>query len=155
MSAKIALITQKLQRSRINEAAQSLHSIAQPKHGWIKEVREALGMSGAQLAVRLGVGRARVSRLEKAETEGSITLRSLNDAAEAMGCKLVYAIVPQESVEGLIEQQARQRATEIVEAASTHMSLEKQALSQQQIEERITRMTKEFLEAPTKELWSE
>lgn len=155
MSDKLKSIVLKQRRSRINQAALTLRNISQPQYGWISEVRAALGMSGVQLASRMGVGRSRVSRLEKAEAEGSITLRTLNEAAEAMGCKLVYAIVPEDSIEGIIERQAMSRAKDIVKTASTHMALEDQALQPSQIEERINGLAKELQEKPSKELWDE
>lgn len=155
MSNKLKSIVLKQRRSRINQAALYLKNVSQPQYGWISEVRAALGMSGVQLAARMGVGRSRVSRLEKAEAEGFITIRTLNEAAEAMGCKLVYAIVPEDSIESIIERQAMSRAKDIVKTASTHMVLEDQALSASQIDERIKGLARDLIEKPSKELWDE
>lgn len=65
---------------------------ARPPRGWIKAVREALGMTTAQLAERLGVSQPRAVAIEKAETTNSITLDSLQRAARALDCELVYAL---------------------------------------------------------------
>jgi predicted DNA-binding mobile mystery protein A len=65
--------------------------LTRPPRGWIKAIREALGMTTAQLAERLGVSQPRVAQLEKSEAEDSITLRTLRRAAESLGCTLVYA----------------------------------------------------------------
>jgi predicted DNA-binding mobile mystery protein A len=153
MSKKLNKIALKIQRNRINEAAESFRAIDRSRSGWIKDVREALGMSGVQFAIKLGVGRARVSRLEKSEVDGTISLRSLNQAAEAMACKLVYAIVPDENIESVIDRQAEKRAKEIVETASVHMALEDQSLTKTQLKERILELKRQLAEAMPKELW--
>src|SRR5258708_6275127 len=75
---------------------QSLRKVAPPRPGWLTEVRKGLGMTTAQLARRLGVTKQRVGVLERAEAEGKLTLASLKRAAQALGCDLVYAIVPRD-----------------------------------------------------------
>jgi predicted DNA-binding mobile mystery protein A len=60
-----------------------------PEKGWIKAVREALGMTTAQLGKRLGVSQQRAAMVEKAEVDGSITLKSLEQAAQTLGCRVV------------------------------------------------------------------
>ena len=80
----------------------------QPSRGWILAIREALGMSVTDFARRLGVSRQRVSQIEAAEVEGSATLVTLRRAAEALGCTLVYALVPNESLEQIVRRRARQ-----------------------------------------------
>lgn len=65
---------------------------ARPPRGWIKAIREALGMTTKQLAQRLGVVQSRIVAIEKAEVSGSITLDSLERAAHAPDCRLVYTL---------------------------------------------------------------
>src|ERR1700730_5919753 len=65
-----------------------------PSKGWIRAIRDALGMTSAQLAHRLGVSQPRIIELEKSEASGTVTLNTLQRAAEALGCRLVYALVP-------------------------------------------------------------
>ncbi len=112
-----------------NEAASKAGALVRPPEGWLRSMRKALGMSGAQLARRLGVTRARIASAEQAELAGGISLKSMQAAAEAMGCRFVYAIVPASgSAEDLILAQARRKAQAIVGTASRHMALEDQAL---------------------------
>src|SRR5271156_7229618 len=66
-----------------------------PPKGWLRAIRDALGMTSTQFAHRLKVSQPRISVLEKAELNGTVTLRSLQRAAEALGCRLVYAIIPE------------------------------------------------------------
>lgn len=100
-----------------------------PAEGWIRTVRKALGMSGAQLARRMGVTRARIAQAEASERDGGITLKSMQAAAEAMGCTFVYAFVPPGAIDNVITAQARKKAEAIVAEAGKHMALEDQAVS--------------------------
>ncbi|KRP85840.1 hypothetical protein AOQ72_04145 [Bradyrhizobium yuanmingense] len=70
------------------------HSQRPPK-GWIRAIRDALGMTTAQYAKRLGVSQPRIVELERSEQGGSVTLNTLQRAAEALGCRLVYVLVPE------------------------------------------------------------
>uniref|UniRef100_UPI0028A95AA5 helix-turn-helix domain-containing protein n=1 Tax=Aquidulcibacter sp. TaxID=2052990 RepID=UPI0028A95AA5 len=70
-----------------------------PRAGWIKAIREALGLTAQQLASRMGVVQSRVSTIEKAEITGATTVKTLRATAEAMGCTFVYAIVPTKPLE--------------------------------------------------------
>ena len=115
-----------------------------PPEGWLRAVRKALGMSGAQLARRAGVTRARIAAAEQSELAGGITLRSMQAAAEAMGCRFVYAVVPPDSVEPLIAAQARRKAASLVGAASQHMALENQALPDAKIAGKIEGLAREL-----------
>jgi predicted DNA-binding mobile mystery protein A len=62
--------------------------------GWLRAIRQAVGVRVEEAAERQGVCRWEVFRLEKAEQTGRIRLESLRRAAEAMDCELVYALVP-------------------------------------------------------------
>ena len=61
---------------------------------WLKAVRTAIGLSATEMARRLGVVKWDVYKLEKSEEKASIQIGTLRRAAEAMGCELVYAVVP-------------------------------------------------------------
>ncbi len=62
--------------------------------GWIRTLRRTVGLPVAALAGRLGVGEGEIFRLEGTERRGAIEMRSLRRAAEALGCDLVYGLVP-------------------------------------------------------------
>jgi predicted DNA-binding mobile mystery protein A len=87
-----------------------------PGRGWIRTIRDALGMSGFDLAVRMGVTQPRVRQLERAEANGSITLGSLDRAAAAMRCRLCYVLVPEEPLVSMVHAQARAKAAAELEA---------------------------------------
>ena len=76
---------------------------AAPVRGWVKAVREALGMTTAQLAKRLGVKQPSVVAIEQSEAKGTIELATLRRVAEALDCTLVYAFVPNKPLETMVQ----------------------------------------------------
>lgn len=100
--------------------------LAVPRTGWIRAVRQALGMSTPDLADRMGITHVSVLRLESAEAQGKVTLERLSRAAQAMDCELVYALVPRTSLSQTVENQARLRIAEQVRATGRSMDLEAQ-----------------------------
>src|SRR5277367_4969500 len=81
--------------------------LIRPEHGWIRAIREAIGMTTGQFAKRLGVAQPRVAVLERAEANDVVTLKSLRQAAEALDCVLVYALVPKAPLQDMVQQRAR------------------------------------------------
>lgn len=137
-------------------AASAVQKLRQPAEGWIATTRKALRMSGPQLAKRLGLTRARISQAERAEPSGGITLKTMRAAAEAMGCRFVYAIVPASGrIEDVIAAQARKKAAALVKRAGAHMALEKQSLSDEQNEEEVERIARELIRRMPADLWTE
>jgi predicted DNA-binding mobile mystery protein A len=79
-----------------------------PVRGWTKAVREALGMTTAQLASRLGVKQPSVVAIEQSEVKGTIELATLRRVAGALDCTLVYALVPHKPLEAAVRDRARE-----------------------------------------------
>ena len=100
--------------------------LARPPRGWIKAIREALGMTTGQLGKRLGVSQPRVVNIENGEISGSITLDTLQRAANAMDCQLVYGLVPRCQLQDLVKEKAIKRAQSILETTAHSMALEAQ-----------------------------
>lgn len=153
MSIKNIVIAQ--YQKRVNNAASVAGNLAMPKEGWIRTVRKALGMSGAQLARRLGVTRAAISNTEKAELVGGVTLKNMQQMAEGLGCRFVYAIVPEKQLEDILDAQARKKALDIVNRTNKHMALESQSLSSEQIEYEIKRLQQDYLKEHFTDLWND
>lgn len=97
-------------RRRLDQRFEPLRSsrnlLAPPPVGWIRVIRDAIGMTASQLGKRLGVSQQRALAIEQAEISGGITHSSLARAADALDCELVYAIVPRASLERLVEDRA-------------------------------------------------
>ena len=108
-----------------------------PPKGWIRAVRDALGMSGVQLGKRLEVSPQTVEAMEKSEAAGTIQLNTLKRAAEALDCTLVYALVPKTSLENTVNNRARQIATAALARVSHTMKLEDQDPGDGELEARI------------------
>ena len=139
-------------RLRLRQLATSLkvfqagRKVARPRRGWLRAIRESLGMSMQQVGSAMGVTRQHVAALEKSEADHRITLRSLKLAAEAMDCELVYALVPKSgSLSDSVEERARQQAKENVLAVEHSMALENQAVGG--VNEKIEQETRRILEA--------
>jgi predicted DNA-binding mobile mystery protein A len=130
-------------------------ALTPPSRGWIKAIREALGMTTAQLATRLGVSQPRVVAIEKAEAQKAITLDSLERAAHALDCRLVYTLVPRKPLEELVEDRAKARAKQRLQATSHSMALEAQSVTGPDEEEQRKRLTQKLLEKTGSELWKE
>ena len=130
-----------------------LRTTATPRGGWLREIRTALRMSTAQLGRRLGLTRQAISALEHAEAEGSTTLKSLRRAADALQCDLVYALVPRESLEALLDKQARTVAAATVKRASHTMSLERQEVSEQETAAQLQELSRRLRSTWSRKLW--
>ena len=149
-------VVTKQYRDKVNEAVIRFadFSMLTPE-GWLRTVRVALGMSGPQLAKRLGVTKARISKVEQDEPSGSVTLRTMQTMAQSLGCRFVYAIVPEKDIESVIRDQAIIKAKERVKAASTHMALEAQSLDKQTLDSEIERIAAEIMSKMPSDFWNE
>lgn len=97
-----------------------------PPRGWVRAIRDALGMSGVQLAARLSVRPQSIDALEKSEVAGTVRLATLRKAAEAMECTLVYALVPKGTLEEVVAARARAIALRDLSHVDQTMRLEDQ-----------------------------
>jgi len=77
-----------------------------PTQGLLRAVRQALRVPVAEIAEKMGVNRSGVFDLEAREIQSTVSLRSMARMAKAMGCKLVYGIVPEngKTMEALAEE---------------------------------------------------
>lgn len=120
---------------RYEQAAADIFS-ERPTRGWIRAVRDALGMTSRQLGERMGISQPAVAQLERSEAAGKIQLDSLRRAAAAMNCEVVYAIVPRTS----LEQTVRDRATHVARHDLTEidrsMRLSERGLSPEELRRR-------------------
>ncbi len=129
--------------------------IIRPPRGWIKAIREALGMTTAQLAQRIGVSQPRVVAIEKAEINASITLDSLERAARAMDCRVVYALVPRKPLDDLVEERAHIVAEKRLESTRHSMALEAQSVDKSDEDVQLKRLSERLIEKAGSELWEE
>jgi predicted DNA-binding mobile mystery protein A len=142
-SAKTRLARTRLDK-RLNKLGRD-PSHAPPPKGWVRAIRDALGMTTSQLGNRLGITHQGISELERSEAIGAISLSTLRRAAEALNCHLVYALVPETSLDAIFDRQARAIALRDLERVEHSMRLEDQGTSSADREERIAHYIREVL----------
>lgn len=140
-------------RARLDSKLDSIKPIerfAIPPRGWIRAIRDAIGMTGAQLGRRLGVTAQGIVSLERSEANGKIQLDTLRRAAEAMDCVLVYALVPKTSLADMIDRRARQIALRALGRVSHSMALE-----DQQVDRDLEKRVQSYIETALRDrdLW--
>lgn len=123
-----------------------------PPKGWIRAIRDALGMTAEQLADRMHITQPSVQRLEISEAEDTIQLKSLKRAAEALGCELVYALVPRQTLGETYDLAARKVALRELGRISHSMALEDQAVDDEDDDERLRRFIAEELDP--RDIWA-
>jgi predicted DNA-binding mobile mystery protein A len=99
---------------------------ARPRSGWIKAIRGALGMSQRAMAERMGIAPSSAAKLERSELEGGISIGKLAEVARALDCTLVYALVPNTTLDETVRRQAKQVASQTLGYVGQTMALEAQ-----------------------------
>ncbi len=148
----------RIMREQLDKTFESLNSIRglhRPVKGWLRSIREALGMSGRQLADRIGVSQPRVVQMEKDELSGTLTLKTLRQAAEAMDCVFVYALVPRTSLEKAMRDQAKIFAEQRFSRTSHTMLLEDQLVSNDERNKMLDAKLEDLIREMPKDFWSE
>ncbi|HEX8302369.1 mobile mystery protein A [Sphingomonas sp.] len=127
--------------------------LAVPPRGWMRAIREALGMSTRQLAERMGVSPSRVPTIEKAEVTGGTTIKTLREAAEAMNCTFVYTFVPVKPLDEILEDRAKEKARKDIARLDHTMKLENQALRRTDLQDEQQRLINGYLAGSPRQLW--
>ncbi len=143
-------------RRRLDERFRQLRPLAdepRPHKGWIRAIRDALGMSSTELAARIGVSQQRVSQIEQGELQETITLETLRRAANALDCDLVYVLEPRTSLDEAVREQAHKKAALHLDPLAHHSRLEDQALSNEDEASQLREFASRFIDR--KGLWSD
>ena len=150
----------KLRRTQLDELYGQFYSLLSsplPQGAWIRDIREALGMSATQLARRLGITPPALKKIEANESKLAIELRTLQRVAAAMDCRLVYALVPAKSSQGTLEailrERARRLATNLVYRVCQTMALEEQAVSDKERKRQIDELTDDLIRSLDRRIW--
>lgn len=143
----------KIKANQIDFELQKLNNLTRPINGWIKTIRETLGMNTRQLGERCNISSERIIKIEADEVEEKTTLATLTKIANALNCKLVYALVPNNNIIHFIEKTAEEKAKIQLTNTSHHMTLEEQQTSTRALEEQITILKEEMLKNNIKYIW--
>jgi predicted DNA-binding mobile mystery protein A len=135
------------------ERLRALGDEQRPHKGWIRAIRDALGMSGRELAVRMGVRQQIIPELERSEQRGTIKLETLQRAADALDCDLVYVLQPRRSLNELVMSQARGKAAQHLGRVAHHSRLENQAVTDDDDVDQLNELAAHFVDR--RGLWTE
>ena len=124
--------------------------IERPQQGWLKTIREFLGMTTTQLAKKIDVAQPRVINLEKNEKNTKIS--TMERIADALNCDFVYAFVPRENIDDIIYNQAQKKALKILNKVNKNMGLENQLSNS---EDTLDDLIKELLDNNIARIWDE
>jgi predicted DNA-binding mobile mystery protein A len=152
------LQTKTLRRAQLDKNFAKINGVLslfkRPRSGWVKEIREALGMSMQDLGQRMGVIKQRIERIEKDEVSDKVTLETMKKVAEALDCEFIYVLVPKSgTLQESLENQAKIVASKILESADATMKLENQATSKQSKLELEKKIVRELLEKEDRRIW--
>lgn len=125
---------------------------AAPRSGWIRAIRDALGMSTRELAGRVGLSAQRISQIEQAERDRSLTLATLERVAAALDCRVELVLVPHQPLDELVWEQARTKAAAEVAAVDHTMALEDQRPDAASSRQRIDEVARRYMDK--RGLWS-
>lgn len=110
-------------------------------------------MSAKDLADRLGVSQQTIPDIERSEQRGTIKLETLRRAADALECDLVYQFVPRDSLDRLVMEQARLKATEHLASIAHHSRLEDQSVTAEEADAQIEELAAQLVDR--RGLWTE
>lgn len=152
MSSEFNILKKNQVKARLSSLREN-DLLPRPQVGWIRFIREALGMSSKALAHRLGVTPATMSETEKAELDESLTLKRLRRVADGMNCELVYYLLPREDVSVMVKKRAEHVAREKVMQMQLNMEYEDQAVREEFLRELVEAEVRRLMNS--KKLWDE
>lgn len=148
---------QKLMIEQMDKKMALFTKVAQvdtPAKGWIQAIRMTLKMSLRQFGERMKITSPSVRELEQREALGTISLKSLREAAQALDMRLVYGFVPkEESLSAMVDKQALRVARKIVMRTDNTMKLEDQSVSKQRVEKAVRDLAEEIKREMPRYLW--
>jgi predicted DNA-binding mobile mystery protein A len=124
-----------------------------PPKGWVRAIRDALGMTSRQLAARMGLAQSTIIAMEQGEEAETVTLKTLRQAAEALDCQFVYALVPKTTLDETVRKRAQALAGEHLARVHHTMRLENQALAEGELSAELERLTDSILNGRASRLW--
>lgn len=131
--------------------ALDVRALTPPAAGWVRAVRDALGMTTRQMAKRLDVTAMAISSLEASERSGTVRLDTLRRAADALGCDLVYTLVPRVGLDEAVRRQALARARHEIQRVDRTMRLEDQGLGDVELQRRVEVFAAQLVD--TRAIW--
>lgn len=91
----------------------SLSAVKTPRSGWVKTLRLAMGMSSLALGERVSMSPQGVRQLERAEADGTLTLRTLTRLADGLDCDVRYVLIPRTRLVDQVMRRAEEKSLDI------------------------------------------
>lgn len=126
---------------------------SRPSGGWLRAIRQALGITTRQLAKSVGVTQSAIVDTERTEAKGDITLATLQRYAAALDCELSYVLVPRRPLQEMVEERADRIARDQVSRVRHSMALEDQQTSKDNMEHAVEELKRKLLEGRRSRLW--
>lgn len=131
-----------------------LRNTLMPEKGWIHTIRTTINMTMEQLGKKLSISKQRVKKIEESEVNGSLTLKSMKEVANAMELQFVYGFIPKDgSIENLVDKKANELAQRIVLRTNQNMKLEDQGIENEKIKKSIQELAIEIKREMRRSLW--
>ena len=124
-----------------------------PRRGWIRAIQQALGITNRELARRLHLKPQSIEDMQEYEAKETIKLQTLRKLAEALNCRLVYAVIPNKPLEEMRLEQARRVAQRQLNPVAHSMSLEAQGVSDADQKSELDRLVEKLLAGNPRKLW--
>lgn len=121
-----------------------------PPQGWIKTIREFLGMTTSQFAQRINVTQPRVINIEK--NEKNVKISTMERIADSLNCEFVYAFIPRENIRDIHYNQAKKTAIKILNKVNKNMELENQSVKNNEL---LEDLIQELLNGNISKIWDE
>ncbi len=127
---------------------------AMPERGWINLIRNTINISEEQFSDRLKLNRGGIFSLERSEKDGSISIDTLSEVAEALEMKLIYAIIPKDgTLDQFISRKAKTLATQIVLDSDPTIKIDRNGEYAEDVVESIESLATDIKRELRKSLW--
>ena len=124
--------------------------ISRPQQGWLKTIREFLGMTTTQLAKRLEISQPRIVAMEK--NERNVKISTMERIADVLNCDFTYAFITREHIDDIIYNQAKKKAQKILDKVNKNMELENQLVKTDDL---LKDIIEELLDGNIARIWDE
>ncbi|MDM0068779.1 mobile mystery protein A [Variovorax sp. J31P207] len=124
-----------------------------PPDGWLRVVREALGLTVRQQAARLGIAAATLHKCERSEVDERISLAQLRKLAEGLDCELVYGLVPRKPLTEVIQERVTGIARLESQELAHSMQLEDQRPGERHLRRQVEERRAELLAGKWSDFW--
>ena len=141
-------------RSLDEQLSRQVTFLLRPQVGWLKTIRESLGMTLETFGSLLGVTRATAHQIEGAEVSESITVKRLRAAANALNCDLSIQLVPRQPLNTMVRERAYKLANEEFKWLNHTMVLENQGIYDKDASDFIDKIAEDLIERKDSRLWT-